>query len=158
MTVDTIEYADLADIPDALPTPVTSRTGGKPSLYTKELAINICQLLKEGVPLRAICRLEGFPSWPTVYAWMYKDDALSKAIARSRDIGTDAIAEDGLIALAEKPERGPDNRVDGGWVQWRKMQSEQTLKLLAKWNPKRYGEKLDLGNAGGQPFQITIAK
>jgi hypothetical protein len=43
-----------------------------------------------------------------------------------------------------------------GDVQRDKLIIETDLKLLAKWDPKRYGDRLDLGNADGQPFQINV--
>jgi hypothetical protein len=33
---------------------------GRPSKYTKEMAEDICQQLSEGIPLREICRQEGY--------------------------------------------------------------------------------------------------
>ena len=131
---------------------------GRPSTYTPEIAAAICQQLSEGMPLRAICRQEGFPAWPTVYDWMKRDKDLSIAIACARELGGDAIAEDTLNMIDADPERGPDGKVDQGWVQLQKLRVEHRLKLLAKWNPKRYGDRIDLGNADGQPFQITVAK
>lgn len=131
---------------------------GRPSTYTPEIAASICQLLSEGQPLRAICRLEGYPAWPTVYDWMKRDKELSIAIACARELGGDAIAEDTLQMIDADPERGPDGKVDQGWVHLQKLRVEHRLKLLAKWNPKRYGDRVDIGNADGQAFNITIAK
>jgi len=81
-----------------------------------------------------------------VYDWMRKDADLSTAIACAREIGQDAIAEDIYQLIEQPPERIEDekgySRIDNGHVQWVKMQSEIKLKLLAKWNPKRYGDRV----------------
>ncbi len=135
----------------------TSNTG-RPSSYTPEKAQVIIEHLSDGIPLREICRMPNMPAWRTVYDWMGKDEALSAAIASARDLGGDAIAED-IVNLADaKPERTVTGQVDNGWVNLQKLRIESRLKLLAKWHPKKYGERLDLGNADGKPFVVTIAK
>jgi len=91
--------------------------------------------------LREICRQEGMPAWQTVYDWMNRDENLSVAIARARELGQDAIAEDTLHIIDYPPERGQDGKIDPAWVQLQKARIEQRLKLLAKWNPKR--QKVD---------------
>jgi hypothetical protein len=105
------------------------------------------------------------PAWRTIYDWQYKDDAagarsvgLSAAIARAREVGQDAIAEE-IFSLVEKdPERilsEGGGRVDAGYVQWIRVQADIKLKLLAKWNPKRYGDRVALtGAADGAPIKV----
>lgn len=127
--------------------------GGRPSTYNPDIARMMCEQLSEGIPLREICRQEGFPMWRTVYLWMSKDPELNTAIAHARDIGYDAMAEDCLI-IADTPMMGEEvsetedddgvkvtiKKVD--MLGHRKLQIETRLKLLAKFNPKRYGDKI----------------
>jgi len=128
--------------------------GGRPSTYDPDIARMMCEQLSEGIPLREICRQDGFPLWRTVYNWMSRDPELSTAIAHARDVGYDAMAEDCLI-IADTPMLGEEiseseddegvkrvtiKKVD--MLGHRKLQIETRLKLLAKFNPKRYGDKL----------------
>jgi hypothetical protein len=139
---------------------------GRPSKYTPEIAQEMCNMLADGIPLREICRQEGFPEWRTVYDWMYRDDAagekgvgLSTAIAKAREIGQDAIAETIWLEINQEPERilsEGGGRVDPGYVQWQKAKADIGLKLLAKWNPKRYGDKIALGGDPGNPLQTQV--
>ena len=131
---------------------------GRPSKYTPELAAEICERLSNGEPLRQICRSDDrFPVWQKIYEWMERDAALSGAIARAREVGQDAIAEE-IYALVEKePERilsEGGGRVDAGYVQWVRVQADIKLKLLAKWNPKRYGDWVQLSGDKENPLQI----
>jgi hypothetical protein len=143
---------------------------GRPSKYTPEIAQEMCNRLANGEPLRQICRDEGFPAWQTVYDWMYRDDALgdagvglSRAIARARELGYDAIAEDCLI-IADTPQLGQRQVMDdkGSTVTvedmlgHRKLQIETRLKLLAKFNPKKYGDKLALGGDADNPLKAQV--
>jgi hypothetical protein len=97
---------------------------------------------------------------------MYRDDALgeagvglSGAIARAREVGQDAIAEQIWVEINQEPERilsEGGGRIDPGYVQWQKAKAEIGLKLLAKWNPKRYGDKIAVGGDPGNPVQTQV--
>ena len=45
-------------------------------------------------------------------------------------------------------------RIDSGYVQLIKARAEIKLKLLAKWNPKRYGDKVQVGGDPENPFKV----
>ena len=137
---------------------------GRPSKYTPELAAEICERLGNGEPLRQICRDAHMPAWQKIYEWMGKDDALgergtglSGAIARAREVGQDAIAEQIWLDMIQEPERilsEGGGRIDPGFVQWQKAKAEIGLKLLAKWNPKRYGDRVALAGDADSPIKI----
>jgi hypothetical protein len=94
------------------------------------------------------------PAWTAVYAWGAKDAELSERIARAREAGQDAIAEEVYALVERDPERimsEGGGRVDAGYVQWIRVQADIKLKLLAKWNPKRYGDRVALTGADGAP-------
>lgn len=130
---------------------------GRPSKYTPEIAAEICARLSEGEPLRQICRDEHMPSWMAVYQWMDKDQELSIAIAHAREAGQDAMAERAYAEMYEEPERilsEGGNRIDSGYVQLVKARAEITLKMLAKWNPKRYGDRVAIAGDAANPLKI----
>jgi len=135
---------------------------GRPSKYDPEIARQICEQLSEGIPLRQICRdNEGFPAWRTVYDWMGRDADLSASIARARDIGYDALAEECLL-IADTPQFGQKQvMTDEGtattiedMLGHRKLQIETRLKLLAKFHPTKYGDKtIVAGDPNGAPIK-----
>lgn len=103
----------------------------------------ICEQIAEGINLREICRQDGFPSWRTVYDWMYEDKAFDAAIGRAREVGYHAIAAHTLEIVDEEPERDPQTgKIDPAAVAHQKLRAEHRLKLLAKWSPKLYGDKI----------------
>ena len=142
-------------------TPKVPKKIGRPSKYSPEIATEICQRLSNGEPLRQICRDDHMPAWQTIYDWMYRDDelgeggvGLSRAIALAREVGQDAIAEELWLDMKQEPERilsEGGGRVDSGYVQWQKAKAEIGLKLLAKWNPKRYGDRVAVTGADNAP-------
>lgn len=132
-------------------------SGGRPSKYTPELAAEICERLSNGEPLRQICRDDHMPAWQKIYEWMKRDENLSGAIARAREVGQDAIAEQIWIEMLQEPERilsEGGGRVDSGYVQLIKARADIGLKLLAKWNPKRYGDRVALAGDAESPLKI----
>lgn len=56
---------------------------------------------------------------------------VSRVIARARELGFDAIAVDGLN-IVDNLDEDPASR---------RVRSDYRLKLLAKWDPKRYGDR-----------------
>jgi len=137
---------------------------GRPSKYSPAVAQEICEGLAEGIPLREICRRDHMPEWRTVYDWMARDEALSTAIAHARDIGYDKMAEE-CLQIADTPVEGRKIvETDDGKVMYtredmlghRKLQIETRLKLLAKFNPKKYGDRAILAGDAENPLQINI--
>lgn len=144
--------------------PFTAKFNGKPSAYNRQKAEIICEQLSEGIPLREICRQSGMPAWRTVYDWMYQDADLAAAIAYSRDMGYDNLAEECLsIAdnasndwMEKRNEEGQTIgwQLNGEHVQRSKLRIETRLKLLAKFNPKKYGDALKLSGDKENPLML----
>jgi len=132
---------------------------GRPSLYTVAIGQKICDRLSKGEPLAQICRDEGMPAVRTVSLWKESHKEFAADFACAREEGYDALAAE-CLAIANTPLEGvesttkDDGRVEekrGDMLGHRKLQIETRLKLLAKWDPKRYGEKLALGGADDLP-------
>ena len=135
------------------------------TLRTPEIETRIIEGLCDGVPLRELCRQDGMPNWRTVYDWISADEELAARIAHARDLGFDAIAED-ILDIADdgtndwverkRKDGSVDTVMDSEHVQRSKLRIETRLKLLAKWAPKKYGDKqqVEVGNKDGETFQI----
>lgn len=111
----------------------------------------ICQEIAKGVTLREICRREGMPNYSVVYDWIKESEEFSQRFALARESGFDQIAEE-TLDIADNASNDwmevndPDNpgyKLNGEHVQRSKLRIETRLKLLAKWSPKKYGEKID---------------
>lgn len=129
------------------------------STYTEELAAEICERIADGETLRAICREDGKPTWSTVYQWLRDRPEFAARMARARDLGYDAIAEETIEILDERPERTATehgDKVDAGYVAWQKNRAWQRMQLLAKWSPKKYGEKLEV--AGNVAVELSLTE
>lgn len=137
-----------------------SRPAGRPSIRTPETEEAILGWIAEGKTLRAFCRQEGSPTWRTVYDWLGEDAEFSARFARARELGHDAISEEAM-EIADTPEEGVETvtKVDGGtevrrgdMLGHRKLQIETRLKLLAKWNPKKWGDRTTIAGDPEAPL------
>jgi len=99
--------------------------------------------LEDGKPLRQICREQEI-SKSSVYEWIKADPEFSGRFTRAREIGFEAIAEDCLNIADDKTEEPASRRV----------RVETRLKLLAKWDPKRFGDKVQTEHSGS----VTVNK
>lgn len=130
---------------------------GRQSTYSEDVSEAICQRLAEGEPLRVICRDMGI-SWRTVYDWISANDDFSTRFARAREVGGHAIANECLAIIDEVPPPSATGGTDAGYVQWQKARVETRLKLLAKWFPKQYGDRIqqEVSGPDGSPIQSTL--
>lgn len=121
--------------------------------------------IESGKTLRAYCRQEGKPSYGTVYDWLEEDAAQNSHFSRARDIGEAQILQE-CLEIADTTQVGEivTLKADGSqeikcadMIEHRKLRIETRLKLLAKWNPKKYGDKLaHTGPEGEGPVQFVV--
>lgn len=121
--------------------------------------------IAEGKTLREFCRQEGMPHYATIYDWIDDDAEYAQRIARARLIGEEVISQE-CLAIADTPQIGEEEKTDtdgfteykrGDMLGHRKLQIETRLKLLAKWNPKKWADRVDL-NHGGEMNINAISK
>jgi hypothetical protein len=133
---------------------------GRPSKFKPELIEAICERLSNGEPMASICRDEAMPHRDTIRKWRDADPEVNRLIVRAREDGEHAIAAD-CLNIADN--NGKDMRVlesgvevvDSDVVQRAKLRIDTRLKLLAKWNPKKWGEKVDV-TSGGNPIPAPV--
>ena len=146
--------------PTATKQPAKKR--GRPSKFTPAVALRITAGLSKGIPLTILCSKLNMPAIRTVYDWIDKDAEFSADIARARDAGWDTIAMDAL-RIADSPMLGLEKTEKewgtevkrGDMLGHRRLQVETRLKLLAKWDPKRYGDRVtqEISGPDGKPIR-----
>jgi hypothetical protein len=115
---------------------------------TSQLADILVEGLYNGQPLRQLCRENGI-SKSAIYRWIEDDSDLAGRIARAREHGYHDIAD----ACLEIADEEPSDAVD---VADKKVRIETRLKLLAKWDPRRYGDKQLIGSDPENPLPAAL--
>ncbi|WP_080932944.1 hypothetical protein [Xanthomonas albilineans] len=142
------------------------------SIYSQALLDRICDELAQGTPLTQICRRlksEGIALAPrTVRDWEAQIEGVSDAVAAARADGEQALAEE-CLWIADTPLEGEETKLDkdgnvvevkrGDMLGHRKLQIDTRLKLLAKFNPKRWGERIaqEISGPDGKPVQTVMS-
>ncbi len=142
---------------------------GRHSTYTQEIADEICERLGKGEPLAWICEDERMPAVRTVNEWASDkppagvSESFAADFAHGRARGFDAIAADALriadttqegVEVTIKPD-GSEEVKRGDMLGHRKLRIETRLKLLAKWDPKRYGDKVQTEHSGSMGVTVS---
>lgn len=133
--------------------------------FTDKIAQEIFEWVAGGNTLRAYCRQEGKPAKSVVYRWIqanreFRDPEgrpakFADAMDLARQLGADEIAEETLEIIDTEAERISSQRGrgdnatytesrDAAHVAWLKNRVWHRMQLLAKWHPKKYGEKVDV--------------
>lgn len=95
-----------------------------------------------GMPLAQACRTLDV-NLMTTYDRMSKWPAFADMMNKARDAGYDMIAVD-CLQIADHVADDGDVKPNKEWIARSKLRVETRLKLLAKWHPKKYGEKLEI--------------
>jgi hypothetical protein len=122
--------------------------GGRPSIYTQELADRICERLASGESLRAICGDDGMPSWPTISKWLNEKPGFVTQYARAREDQAEAHA-DRIIEIAD------DETIDANH---KRIMVDARKWVASKLKPKRYGDKLDLEHKGEVGLTVVVKR
>lgn len=135
---------------------------GKRKFDRDALVPKICERLATGEPLTSICKDLGVTR-RQVNNWRNDDEEIGKKIQDARDDGYDAIAEECLRIAdtieegVEVIERGENKEYRrGDMLGHRKLRIETRLKLLAKWDPKRYGDRQQPIQGGGGDYETGL--
>lgn len=132
----------------------------------EELFFDILSLIAQGQTLRQILRMPGMPSRPTFTSYVNCEDQDQARLrfdrlARARALGLEEIAEevvdivdDGSNDWIEREKGGATvMELDREHIARSKLRAEMRLKLLAVWEPTRYGARLNHADADGKPLR-----
>lgn len=125
------------------------------SLYTPELAESICAQLATGKSAKRIAEEMGF-SRSCITNWGNEHPEFAERSKRAREAGCHAladecldIADDGRNDWMEQHQLGDDEndkpsgyKLNGEHVQRSRLRIDTRLRLLGKWLPQVYGDKV----------------
>jgi len=148
-------------------------TTGRPCEYTVTIGDAICEALAEGESLRAICAADEMPHRATVFRWLYAVPSFRDQYARARDEQAETLADD-IVSIADEQctmvradkhgakaddEAGDVEVVfDATAVARNRLRIDARKWVASKLKPKKYGDKLELGNIDDTPLRVVIGK
>lgn len=144
---------------------VMANKGGRPSEFTQEMADEMCAELSEGKSLRTVCHPEHRPSTVTFFNWIRTYPQFLTQYDRAKQEAADMLVEEMLDIADENcndkrtviDKHGNEREVTDWEVVGRSKLRVDTRKWIAsKLKPKKYGDRLDLGNSDDKPLEIKI--
>jgi hypothetical protein len=145
-----------------------SRKVGRPSSYSAARAAKICAEIASGRSVREICRGAGMPSMPTVFRWLSQHEEFRAMYTAAREAQADYIFEE-LLEICDDSRNDwvERQREDGSTVvvpnkeqvNRSRLRIDARKWILARMNPKRYGDRsvTELTGANGAPIKIENA-
>ena len=101
-------------------------------------------------------------SFVTFFQWMIKSDTLKELYNYAREVRSDVLFEE-IIEIADTPFEGTKTKdtpkgviiETGDMTEHRKLQIDARKWVVAKMQPKKYGDKLDV-TTGGEKINRTV--
>jgi hypothetical protein len=128
----------------------------RPSIFTEELASEICRRLSLGESARQICRGDDMPVMSTLMKWLTEPDkiAFSEQYARARDCQADFYADE-IIDIADELGEG----VDSNAINIARLRIDSRKWKVARMSPRKYGDKQQIDHTSSDDsFRPTIIK
>ena len=117
--------------------------GGRPSLYSDELAGDICAQLAEGKPLTTICEQDGMPATRTVMEWVShperKQPGFAEMYGEARRMQAHRFADE-IVALAETADAKNAHAI--------RLKIDARKWAAARLHPEAYGDRAIVEHAG----------
>ncbi len=133
---------------------------GRPSLYTPEMADRICEVLALGKSMRVACDGDDMPCESAAWRWLSQYDDFKEKYARAKMAAADVYAEE-ILQIADDGSNDTYKDADGlekvnhDHIQRSKLRVDSRKWLSSKLAPKKYGDRMDIGNADGKPFATS---
>ncbi len=123
-------------------------SGGRPSIYTDEIAGEISDRLAEGESLRQICRDDHLPNRRTVLRWQAENPSFAAIIVRAREGQADCLHDD-MADIEGEVRSGSLDPQAARVIIWSKQWR------AGKLAPKKYGDKsaLEVSGKDGGPIE-----
>lgn len=119
-----------------------ARGKGRPTDYTPELGIKICERIAQGESVRSIGRDQAMPDAATIFRWALVNEDFREHYTRAKEIGAEVEAEQ-IVEEADnaiKVVKGKD-KSDNARVQAVKLAVDTRRWILAKKLPKKWGDR-----------------
>lgn len=126
----------------------TKQKRGRPSAYSDNLALTICERIANGESLRRICLDEDMPNKGMVFRWLDTNEVFRDQYARAREHQADALFDECLDIADEVVndsyiDANGNDRTDNEAIQRSKLRIDTRKWIAGKLRPKVYGDKQD---------------
>jgi hypothetical protein len=125
-------------------------TMGRPSVYSEEVANDICIRIALGESLRRICMEDKMPAQSSVYEWLLRHADFAEKYTRARELQAETQFDELTDIVDQPPELNHvvdkngelvEVKFDSSYVAWMKLRVDTRKWTAARMAPKKYGEQ-----------------
>jgi hypothetical protein len=138
------------------------------STFSQALFDRICESMADGKSLREICKAKDMPNRRTVLRWIENDEKLAAQYSEAMNARADHYFDE-ILEIADKVRVGSKRttKADGGveitkgdMIERARLQVDARKWVLARMNPKKYGDKFtqELTGEGGGAVVVKIVR
>lgn len=134
------------------------------SKFTEEIALQICELISDGLTTRQVCAQLDIPK-TTFNRWLNSIPSFRDQYARAKEQAMDDMADE-ILEIADdgtgdrKTEIGRDGReyevIDNEVLQRSRLRVDTRKWLMAKLAPKKYSDKHQVEHSGEVSHSVTV--
>ena len=136
---------------------------GRPTIYSDELAADICSRISCNEKVSDICQDEAMPAARTIYYWLSKNKDFAEQYSLAQADRTHAMAEE-IIDISDDGSNDWMERKNGDSAAWiangeaiqrSRLRVDTRKWLMSKSVPKKYGDKVANEHSGpnGGPIE-----
>lgn len=143
--------SNVVTFPSPLKTCPMESGPGRPTYRTPENMDIILTLISEGWSLLAISKLDGFPRYRTLMAWLDDDTEFQQKYARAWELSADVLVEEALeiaddsesdwIDRVDREGNTIGRRIDPEAVARSKLRIDTRIWIAGRRKPKKYGKQ-----------------
>lgn len=135
-------------------------------MWSPEIRTAILERIANGESVREICRSDGMPAMSTVFKWLAEDKSFAEQYARAKAEGADAMADE-ILEIADDARNDwmeRNDRDNPGWqfngeaARRSQIRIDARKWLLAKTQPKKYGDKVEHEIGGSLNHVHTVRR
>lgn len=115
----------------------------------------LTEIAEQGRSLSEILRDAGMPNKSTFFEWLDKDESKANRYAQACQIRSQLMFDSIEQDYSEEPkyiDTKYGKKIDTGWVQLQRLKVDAKKWKLAKMNPSKYGDRIDV-TSDDKPIQ-----
>ena len=136
---------------------------GRPTIYSEQIASEICERISDGKSLRSITSDTRMPGMTAVCKWLAdgEHEDFAKQYARAREIQADTLADE-ILQIADDAEndtytdKDGNQRTDYEAVNRSRLRVDARKWYASKVAPKKYGDKLTHAGDPDAPIEHNV--
>lgn len=139
---------------------------GRPSSYSLEIAERLCERIASPMSLGKACEPADMPCMASVFKWLREKPEFSEMYAKAVAERAEAHAEELLDIADDGRNDYLETQEDGGGVAYKyngeainrsRLRVDTRKWLLAKLQPRKYGDKIHTEHSGAVSLEGLIA-